>query len=150
MKIISQIVDNMLDGVNFAIAEGMTPRHKTKDTTMNLKLSPMQNGLLNANGKVVTIDGERRKLQCSEVNGRFFCDAELLNPKTDEERKFCLMDLWQSESDLSARFLAAFAKLGGYEDEWTSMVEMKPIMTKLAVVNPNAGVTQPFPKGRWS
>ena len=110
----------------------------------------MQTSLLAANGKVVTVDGERRKLHCDEVNGRFFCDAELLNPNTDDERKFCFMDLWRSESDLSARFLAKFYKLGGYEDELTAMVEMMPITTKLAVVNPNAGVTQPFPKGRWS
>ena len=85
------------------------------------KTSDLKAALLEADKRVVTIGGERRKLHCCEVNGRFFCDAEVLNPLTQEDAKFCLMDLWRSESDKAAKFLAAFAKLGGYEDSWTAM-----------------------------
>lgn len=83
-------------------------------------MSTLKQALLNADKAIVTVAGERRKLHCDEVGGRFFCDAEILNPQTDEDRKFCLMDLWRSGSDKAAKFLAKFAKVGGYEDSWTA------------------------------
>lgn len=78
------------------------------------KRSTIKEALLSADKAIASVGGERRRLNCHEIGGCFYCDAEILNPKTEEDRKYPIMDLWRSESAKAARFLAKFAMMGGW------------------------------------
>ena len=99
----------------------------------------LKDALLRANGKSVVVDGQERTLRCREVNGAWFCDAEITHPKTPDEAKFCLMDLWRSESDIAFKFIETFAQLGGYDYakgipvEEAAAVPAKPLTPRAAV-----------------
>ncbi len=77
-------------------------------------MSLIQQALLNAHGQVKRYGGQRWKLCCCEIGDRFFCDAENLDPMNVEEAKYCVMDIWWSESDRALVLLRKFAVAGGY------------------------------------
>ena len=104
------------------------------DETKTMKLKTevqatdkLKDALVSANGQTIKMLGRKWKLSCCEINGRFYCDAENLTPADATEAKFCITDLWKSESDDSVRLLYAFARLGGW------------VQTKAGILSPTMG-----------
>lgn len=105
----------------------------------------LKEALLAANKRTVKHGGRTWKLDCWEHTGRFHCSAQNMTPQDAEEAKFCITDIWSSDSDHAVGLLYKFATLGGWKQTaagWTSEHVAEP--------NSNAGVEQPFPAGRWS
>jgi len=82
-----------------------------------MTLTPLQTALESVNGRTITYGPKKWRLECWVTGDRFFCCAHDLRPFTDEERKFCILDLWHSatESQRAINILFKFAKLGGYD-----------------------------------
>ena len=85
-----------------------------QSTETKMKTTNLKEALLTANKSTLKANGRKWKLDCSEVNGRFFCDAQNMTPQDSDETKFCFMDLWNSESERAINLLYKFAKLGGF------------------------------------
>lgn len=86
----------------------------TDHQTDNLK-----EALITASGQKIKFRGRTWKLDCHEHTNRdghyfFTCDAQNTTPQTPEEAKFCVTDLWKSDSDDSVKLLYRFALLGGF------------------------------------
>lgn len=75
----------------------------------------LKTALQAAHGKRLTFKGNTYKVDAYMVHDRFFCYAENLTPKTPEEAKYCLWDVWASESEDGMKLLAKMAELGGYQ-----------------------------------
>ncbi len=82
--------------------------------------SDMKTALLSVSGETINHGGRRWRLSVDSGISRafntpfFHCTAQNLTPKNEEESKFCITDLWQSESEDSARLLYKFAAMGGF------------------------------------
>ncbi len=91
-------------------------------TTSTETTTDIKTALLNANGQTVKHGDRRYRLECESRYSRYYnrdefsCHAMNLTPKDETEAKFCLTDLWRSESDDSARLMVKFAKLGGWKE----------------------------------
>lgn len=86
-----------------------------------MKTTDLQTALYNATGRTAMLNGHKYKLQADfrqvifpYKREEFHCVAEDLTPQNDHERKFCLWDLWNSESDEAAKLMLRFARMGGY------------------------------------
>jgi hypothetical protein len=93
--------------------------------------------LLATHGSTIEFRGHRYKIDCHERRDwTLVCQAEDLTPTTDDERKYCIWDLWQSESDQAAEFLAVLSARAGCDPR--------------AEAQQDPGRGQPFPRGRWT
>ena len=77
----------------------------------------IKQALLAMHRETVNFGGRRWRICAWDTNDRFFCDAEVLNPKFAEERKFPIWDLWKSDSEETNKLLAHVAKAGGWVPE---------------------------------
>lgn len=94
--------------------EGKRDGLQAKVTRQHAPTTDLKTALLAANKLTVKASGRKWKLDCYVVNDRFSCDAQNLTPRNAHERKFCITDLWRSDSLNSMRIMLAFARLGGF------------------------------------
>lgn len=86
-----------------------------------MKTDDLQTALFNAHNRVVTYRGHKYRLDCQfrdviypHKREEFHCNALDLNPTTPDEARFCIWDLWRSDSDDAGKLMLRFARLGGY------------------------------------
>lgn len=87
-----------------------------------MKTNDIQTALYNAHGRKATFNGHTYQLSAEfrdviypYKRTEFHCTALDLTPQDENERKFCIWDLWRSESDDAAQLMLKFAKMGGFE-----------------------------------
>jgi len=68
--------------------------------------------LFAASGSIVVDGGKRWKIETRDIGGHFACDALDLDPEDEDEAKYCVMDLWRSESGRAERVMAKAVELG--------------------------------------
>lgn len=75
--------------------------------------------LARVSGDTLTVVGRTWKLTAGRLgrDQRWYCDALNMTPANEDEATYCLVDLWQSDSERSRAILAAFAKRGGWTHE---------------------------------
>jgi hypothetical protein len=75
------------------------------------KISVRQ-ALLAASGQTVRHGDKRWKIEAREHGIYFSCTAQDLDPHDAEEERFCIMDLWRSETARASSLLAKAIELG--------------------------------------
>lgn len=89
-----------------------TASHDNSSTVSGNQNADLQQSLIAAHGKRVRHNGRNYKLDCRMINGRFFCDAQNMTPRDDNEAKYCFTDLWKSDSNNAQNLLMKFAAIG--------------------------------------
>ena len=85
-----------------------------------MKTYDLKTALLQANNESLVFKGRKYRLDCTDNFSPYYkrevfsCCARNMTPKTPDEEKYCIIDLWQSESDDSGKLMMKFARLGGY------------------------------------
>ena len=84
-----------------------------------LPTTDLYEALARVSGDTITFEGRTWKLTAGRLgrNQTWYCDAQNLTPKDVDEAMYCIVDLWQSDSERAQKIIAAFARLGGWVSE---------------------------------